>query len=116
MTAAVHAFDPRPGGAIRISLTYDSPQGQGKTAAQTDTFHGRFVALLPDERVVEEVEFETSDPGFAGLMRMTTTLTDAAGGTDVVMLHEGIPAGISAADNETGTRMALDKLAGLLES
>jgi uncharacterized protein YndB with AHSA1/START domain len=116
MTAAVHVFDPRPGGEFRISLTYDSPARQGKTAANTDTYHGRFLTLVPDERVVEELEFETSDPALRGPLRLTTTLADADGGTDVVMVHESIPAGISAADNETGTRMALDKLAALLES
>src|SRR5919206_3423843 len=62
MTSHVHAFDPREGGAFRISLTYDAPTGTGKTTAQTDTYHGRFVKLVPDERVVEVVEFETADP------------------------------------------------------
>jgi hypothetical protein len=37
--------------------------------------------------VVAELEFETSDPAFGGLMRMTTTLSDAEGGTDVVDRH-----------------------------
>jgi uncharacterized protein YndB with AHSA1/START domain len=27
MTSHVHAFDPREGGSIRISLTYDEPTG-----------------------------------------------------------------------------------------
>jgi hypothetical protein len=48
-------------------------------------------------------------------MTMTTTLVDADGGTDVTVLHEGIPAGVSDADNELGTRMALDNLAALVE-
>ena len=49
-------------------------------------------------------------------MTMTTTLTDAANGTDVVILHEGLPNGVPAADNETGMRMALENLASLVES
>jgi hypothetical protein len=44
-------------------------------------------------------------------MTMTTTLAEADGGTDVLMLHEGIPPGVSVTDNELGTRMSLDKLA-----
>ncbi|HYP05429.1 MAG TPA: hypothetical protein VER03_04270, partial [Bryobacteraceae bacterium] len=52
----VHAFDAREGGAFRISLTYDQPAGSGKTTAHTDTYHGRFVKLVPDEVVVENVE------------------------------------------------------------
>nr|WP_268760538.1 SRPBCC family protein [Protofrankia coriariae] len=116
MTALVHEFDPREGGSFRISLTYDAPDQAGKSASNTDTCHGRFVWLVPGERVVEELEFETADPAFAGRMVMTTTLTDADGGTDVLIVHEGIPDGIPAADNETGTRMALAGLAQLVES
>ena len=51
-----------------------------------------------------------------GQMTITTTLTDAAGGTEVVVVHDGIPSKVSAADNETGTRMALAKLAALVEA
>ena len=40
MTCRVHEFDPREGGSIRISLTYDEPTGTGKTTARTDTYHG----------------------------------------------------------------------------
>jgi uncharacterized protein YndB with AHSA1/START domain len=115
MTAVVHAFDARVGGRFRISLTYKSPRGQGKTATDTDTYHGRFIELVPNERVVEEFEFETSDPTLRGVMRMTSTLAGADGGTDVVVVHEGIPPGVSPEDNEIGTRMALDKLAELVE-
>jgi hypothetical protein len=49
-------------------------------------------------------------------MRIATTLIGARGGTDLVVLHDGIPPGVSAGDNEIGTKMALDKLAGLIES
>ncbi|MBO0865125.1 MAG: SRPBCC family protein [Mycobacterium sp.] len=115
MTAVVHSFDARVGGEFRISLTYLSPNGRGKTAHQTDTYHGRFIELVPNKRVVEKLQFETSDPALRGVMTMTTTLADARGGTDVVVMHRGIPPGVSAADNEIGTKMALDKLAALLE-
>lgn len=116
MSSLVHEFDAREGGAFRISLTYDAPTAAGKSAPHTDTYHGRFIRLVPDERVVEAFEFETADPGLRGLMTMTTTLTDAPdGGTDVVIVHDGIPDAVPAADNEAGTRMALAKLAGLVE-
>ncbi|MGI5380010.1 SRPBCC domain-containing protein [Streptomyces sp. CA-251387] len=115
MTARVHEFDGREGGAFRVSLTYDAPTGTGKSGPRTDTYHGRFVRLVPDEQVVEEVEFETGDPALRGTMTMTTTLTDADGGTDVVVLHEGLPDAVPAKDNETGTRMALTNLARLVE-
>jgi uncharacterized protein YndB with AHSA1/START domain len=116
MTSHVHAFEAREGGAFRISLTYAAPTGTGKTTAHTDTYHGRFVRLVPNEQVVEVMEFETSDPAMQGEMTVAITLSDARGGTDVVGVHDGLPPGVSPADNETGWRMALDKLAALVEA
>src|SRR4051812_44631983 len=62
MTAQVHSFEAREGGRIRVSLTYVESANAGKTTSHTDTYHGRFVRLVPDERVVEVDEFETTDP------------------------------------------------------
>lgn len=115
MSCVVHTFEPRQGGAIRISLSYDAPGGAGKTTAHTDTYHGRFTKLVPDERVVEVDEFESDDPALRGEMTITITLVDADGGTDLHAVHEGLPRGVSLADNETGWRMALAKLAALVE-
>ncbi|MEV0399220.1 SRPBCC domain-containing protein [Actinoallomurus sp. NPDC050550] len=115
MSSHVHVFDAREGGAFRVSLTYDAPDAVGKSTAHTDTYHGHFVKLVPNEQVVEEFEFEAEDPALRGTMTMTTTLTDADGGTDVVIVHEGLPDVVPAADNETGTRMALANLARLVE-
>jgi uncharacterized protein YndB with AHSA1/START domain len=116
MTCHIHAFEPREGGAFRISLSYTSQTGQGKTAAHTDTYHGRFVELRPNERVVEVDEFETTDPKLQGEMRITITLSDRDGGVEVEGVHEGLPPGLSIADNEAGWRMALGKLAALVEA
>lgn len=116
MRSEVHAFEPWEGGAIRISLTYDAPTGTGKTTSHTDAYHGRFVKLVPNEQVVETVEFETDDPAMRGEMTITVTLADAAGGTLVVAVHEGVPPGVSAADNQAGWRDALGKLAALVEA
>jgi uncharacterized protein YndB with AHSA1/START domain len=116
MSSHVHAFDGRQGGAFRISLTYDAPTGTGKTTAQTDTYHGHFVKLVPDEQVVEVVEFETDDPAMQGEMTITFTLVDADGGTDVRTIHDNVPSGVRPADNELGWRLSLAKLAKLLEA
>lgn len=116
MTSDVHSFEAHEGGTFRISLTYDAPTATGKTTAQTDTHHGRFVTLVPDERVVQAVEFETDDPSMQGEMRITYSLTDAAdGGTDLHAAHEHLPPGVSPEDNATGWRMSLGKLARLVE-
>ena len=115
MTSQVHEFDAREGGSFRISLTYDTPAGTGKTTARTDTYHGRFVKLVKNEQVVEVVEFETRDPSLHGEMTITIALADADGGTDVLAVHDGLPPGLSPADNEVGWRMSLAKLASLVE-
>ena len=116
MTSHVHAFDPREGGTFRISLTYDAPTGAGKTTAHTDTHHGRFIELVPDEKVVEVVEFETADPALQGEMTITISLVDANGGTEIVAVHDRLPPGLSPADNEAGWRSSLAKLAAFVEA
>jgi len=116
MSSQVHEFDAREDGSFRVSLTYDAPDRSGKSARRTDTYHGRFVKLVPNAQVVEVFEFETADPALHGSMKMTTTLTNADGGTDILIVHEDIPDAIPAADNETGTRMALANLARLVEA
>jgi len=116
MRAHVHAFDGREGGTFRISLTYDAPDRQGKTTAHTDTYHGRFEKLVPDEQIVEVDEFESDDRALQGEMRITVTLRDApGGGTAVDAVHEGLPPGVAPADNELGWNLSLAKLAALLE-
>ena len=116
MTSHVHQFEARVGGSFRISLTYDAPTGTGKTTAYTDTYHGHFVKLVPNEQVVEVMEFETANATMRGEMTVTFTLKDADSGTDVLGVHDNLPPGVSPADNETGWRMALDKLAALVEA
>jgi uncharacterized protein YndB with AHSA1/START domain len=115
MTSEIHEFDAREGGRLRLSLTYDEGAGTGKTNARTDTYHGRFVKLVPDRSVIQETEFETSNPDMMGVMTETITLIDRDGGTDVVLVHENLPAGVSPNDNELGSRVALDKLAAWIE-
>ena len=116
MTCHVHAFDAREGGMFRISLTYDTSTGIGKTEPHTDTYHGSFVKLVPNEQVIEVDEFETSDPALQGEMTSSITLSDGDGGTDLSAVHDRLPPGLSLADNETGWRMALAKLKALVES
>ncbi len=100
MTSEVHRFEPREGGRLRISLRYDEPTEMG----------------MPNERIVEVVEFETADPALRGEMTITITLADADGGTEVLAVHDGLPPGLSAADNEAGWRSSLAKLAALVEA
>jgi uncharacterized protein YndB with AHSA1/START domain len=108
-------IEPHVDGGFRVTLTYESPDAQGKTTARSDTYRGRFTRLIPDELVVEVDEFETTDPLFAGEMTMTIALREHDSGTELTAVHEGVPAGVPPEDNELGWRMALDRLAALVE-
>jgi uncharacterized protein YndB with AHSA1/START domain len=115
MTASVREWEPKEGGRFRVSLTYRAEERTGKTEGGTDTYAGTFTQLVPDERVVEELAFESGDPELTGTMTMTWTLEDAEPGTVVDLLHQGLPDAVSPEDNETGTRMALARLAAYVE-
>lgn len=116
MTCQVHELEPREGGRLRISLTYEAPTGAGKTTAHTDTYHGTFTRLVPDEQVVEVVEFETANPALQGEMTISFTLTETDGATEVRAVHDRLPPGLSAEYNELGWRLSLGKLAALVEA
>lgn len=116
MTCVVHEFEPREGGRLRVSLTYEDTRREGKTEGRTDTYRGRFVELVPGELVVEADEFETADPALQGEMLITIGLADADRGTELVAVHDGLPPGVAPADNELGWREALARLAALVES
>jgi uncharacterized protein YndB with AHSA1/START domain len=116
MSLTVHEFEAKEGGTLRISLTYTEHSERGKTTAHTDTYHGSFLELVPNERIVEEDEFETNDPALQGKMLITISLKERAGGTELEATHENLPSGVSPTDNETGWRMSIDKLAELAES
>lgn len=112
MTCRVDSVDEQ---GFRVSLTYDAADRAGKSSAHTDTYRGRFVELVPHERVVEVDEFETSDPRFAGPMTITLTLREIPSGTELTSVHDGLPDGVDPALNELGWSQSLDRLAGLVE-
>lgn len=118
MTARVHEFDGRQGGSYRMSLTYTDRENSpgGKTSDDTDTFEGTFAELVPNERIVEVVRFESPDARFAGEMRMTTSFAAAGDGTEVTLVCEDLPPGIRPEDNELGCAMSLRNLARLVEN
>ncbi|MFD3747017.1 SRPBCC domain-containing protein [Nocardia sp. NPDC058633] len=115
MTSEVHRFEPVEGGSFSITLTYEAPVDEGRTQPQHDAYFGTFRTLVPDEQVIEVLEFVTEKPEMTGAQSVTFTLTDADGGTHLDVLHEGVPAGLGLADNEVAWRMALTKLVALAE-
>lgn len=114
MTSHIHELDARPGGRLRVSLTYTDASA-GKSGSHTDTYHGRFVELVPGERVVQTIEFETAKPEMQGVMTITFALLDDLGGTRLSARHVGLPRGVKPSDNQLGWSMSLKKLAALCE-
>jgi uncharacterized protein YndB with AHSA1/START domain len=117
MRAVVHELEPVEGGRVRMSLTYEAPdaEGLGKSGGGTDTFSGRFARIVPGVEVVEVLAFESADPALTRPLTQTTRLEDALGGTLVTIVHEDLPDAVRADQNELGTRMALERLARLVE-
>ncbi len=117
MKAQIYAFDPREGGTFRMSFAYTDTDHavRGKTSAHADVFQGRFLELVPGERIVELIEFESDDPAFAGTMTVTTTLAAVSGGTEVTILCENVPTGIRPSDHQMGLTSTLKNLAAFTE-
>jgi uncharacterized protein YndB with AHSA1/START domain len=117
MKGHVDIFEPHVGGKLRMSLTYldQKDRPRGKTSEDVDTSEGTFVELIPNEKIVQVFEFESDQPDMTGEMRITWSLADADGGTEVTVLMEDIPQGIRLEDNELGSRQSLRKLAAFVE-
>ncbi|MDN3241759.1 SRPBCC family protein [Glycomyces tritici] len=116
MTGRFDHYDPRPGGGYRMTLTYDDPaDAPGKTTADTDTVEARFIELVPNTRIVTEVDFVSDDPAFAGTMTGAWTLEPVADGTRVTITAENVPDGISAEDHAEGLGSSLLNLEAYLE-
>ncbi len=116
MTATFERFDPRPGGSYRLVLTYaDASRARGKATADSDIVEARFVEVVPEERVVQQVDFVSDDPAFAGTMTMTWQVTPVDGGTRVDIIADDVPSGISAEDHSVGLASSLANLADHLQ-
>ena len=117
MSAKVFAFEPRAGGGYRMAFIYDDggKTNRGKSAKDADVFEARFAELVPDARIVEVVRFQSDDPDFAGEMTLTTTLHAMPQGTEVTVLAENVPRGITAEDHAAGIASSLANLARYVE-
>ena len=100
-----------------MSLYYPSSEKafRGKTSEREDRFTARFVELAPPRRIVQAITFDSVDPAFSGEMIMVVTLEAEESGTRVTIVFKDIPPGIRPEDNETGTRLTLEKLARHVE-
>ncbi len=114
----VHEFEPRPGGPMRITLTFETSgeTGAGKSSENTDVVEGEFLELVPDQLVRQRFTFVSDDPAFAGAMVMTWRLTPRNGGAEVEITAEDVPPGIRPEDHQQGMQSSLANLAKFVES
>ena len=100
-----------------MKFIYENPEHatRAKSTHDADIFHGTFLELVPNQKIVELVKFESDDPTYAKPMRVTTTITNTLGGTLVTITCDNVPAGISEKDHEQGMRSTLENLAKFTE-
>ncbi|MEO5808109.1 SRPBCC family protein [Devosia sp.] len=117
MSGEFFTFDPRPGGSYRMVLTYTEAghETSGKTSADADIVDVAFIGMIPNERVVQAVKFQSEDPSFAGTMTMAWVLTPRDGATEVTITCEKVPPGIGKADHDRGLASSLENLARYAE-
>jgi uncharacterized protein YndB with AHSA1/START domain len=117
MSGEFERFDARPGGGYRLVLTYeDDSAGAGKATPRTDIVETRFVELVANVRVVQDVDFVTADPTFAGTMTMTWALSPVQSGTRVEIRADNVPPGIGREDHAVGMASSLANLAAFVEA
>ena len=116
MSCEIQAFEPRAGGAYRMVLRYESLDHAtpGKTSEDADVVQGRFIELIPDKKIVWQVEFASNDPAFAGTMTMTWRFDAIPEGTRVTILCQNVPDGIRPEDHDEGLRSTLENLAAFV--
>ncbi len=108
-------FEPWVGGRSVLELTYaEAPAGGGKTSESRDVSASVLVELVPDERVSQQVVFESEDPAFAGTMTMVWELAEFPGGTLVTVSAYDVPSGIAQADHVDGMSSSLENLSAFV--
>lgn len=115
MTGKIQEFDFREGGCYRLTLHYTDGSGSGKTTAEEDVSEGTFVELVPNQRVVQRIVFESDDPAFAGEMRMIWEIKPYNNGVRVTFSAHDVPEGISPVDHAIGLQSTLENLARFVE-
>ena len=106
-TGKVHELDARVGGRYRMSFT-------NFTTAQSHSFGGEYLELVPNERIRHTDEFD--DPNLPGTMQITVSLRPVSCGTELSIVQEGIPEVIPLEACYLGWQESLALLAQLVEA
>ena len=115
--AIIKEFDPRPGGAFKMTLVFDGAgRTKGKTTRNSDTVEGSFVSVIAPKLIEQEFTFVSEDPQFAGRLLVTWRLEEESDGTRVNVTATNVPAGIKVEDHRAGIASSLSNLAAYLET
>jgi uncharacterized protein YndB with AHSA1/START domain len=116
MSGRFERFDMREGGSYRLVLTYgDASDAPGKTSADEDVSEVRIARIVPGERIVQDIDFESDDPAFRGTMRMEWSVHSVDDGTLVEIVARNVPPGVRARDHAAGLTSSLANLSAYLE-
>jgi len=106
-TGRVHEIDARVGGKYRMSFT-----NLGTGASHS--FGGTYLELVPNERIRHTDAFDGDS--LPGEMIVTVELREVAGGTELKITQEGIPAAIPVEMCYLGWQESLQLLTQLVEA
>jgi uncharacterized protein YndB with AHSA1/START domain len=102
----VHHQDAKVGGTYRMSF-------RNFTTGDSHSFSGKYVELLPGERLHYTDQFD--DPNMPGQLQVTITLKKVSVGTELNIVQEGLPDILPVEACYLGWQQSLDNLAKLVE-
>ena len=106
-TGKVHHMDARVGGGYKMSFTHF-------TTGKSHRFSGTYVKLQPGKRLRSTDQFD--HPNLPGQMVTTVLLANVSCGTELKVVHEGIPGAIPVEACYLGWQESLALLAGMVEA
>ena len=105
-TGKVHHLKAEVGGTYRMSFT-------NLTTGHSHSFGGEYLELVPNERIRQVDKFD--DPNLPGTMPKTISLKKVLVGTELTIVHEGIPSVIPVEACYLGWQESLNLLTLLVE-
>ena len=105
-TGKVHHLLAEVGGTYKMSFTHFA-------SGRSHSFGGTFLELAPNERIRYTDVFD--GPNLPGEMQTTVSLRAVSGGTDLIIVQEGLPDAIPLEACYLGWQESLTLLAQLVE-
>lgn len=105
-TCTVHHHEPKVGGAYKMSF-------RNFTTGQSHSFGGKYVELVPGERLRYTDSFD--DPNLPGEIQVSVTLKKVSCGAELNIEQAGLPDAIPLESCYLGWQESLRNLARLVE-